>query len=197
MTSFFSNMLSKGDEEQRNYETEISQRLEMLEKAVEESLQKADMLNTKLAEAEKKIEKLESRYCTERAENGSTEEVDKDHSANETTLHTSVATPSTYYFSAPTPDGYFTSPSLTEQNGTSIYMLTTDDGISGQFVMLNTKDAIATACISISQFVKPACKTGKDIAKVARSVTMIEPGLAVFDGEKWKISQKAIIEFNK
>ena len=37
----------------------------------------------------------------------------------------------------------------------------------------------------------------KDIAKVARSVTMIEPGLAVFDGEKWKISQKAIIEFNK
>ena len=178
MTSFFSNMLSKGDEEQRNYETEISQRLEMLEKAVEESRQKADMLNTRLAEAEKKIEELESRYCTERAENGSTEEVDKDHSANETPLHTSVATPSTYYFSAPTPDGYFTSPSLTEQNGTSIYMLTTDDGISGQFV-------------------KPACKTGKDIAKVARSVTMIEPGLAVFDGEKWKISQKAIIEFNK
>ena len=58
MTSFFSNMLSKGDEDQRNYETEISQRLEMLEKAVEESRQKAEMLNTRLAEAEKKIGKL-------------------------------------------------------------------------------------------------------------------------------------------
>ena len=54
----------------------------MLEKAVEESRQKADMLNTRLAEAEKKIEELESRYCTERAENGSTEEVDKDHILN-------------------------------------------------------------------------------------------------------------------
>ena len=190
MTSFFNNMLGKGDDGSKALIAELNERLERLEEAIKKSQRQTAKLTSRLDEAEKRLAEWESRAETADAER---------HDTGPATANNATATPATttLYFSAPTPDGVFTAPSATEQTGTSIYTLTTSDGVSGQFVMLDSHDAIATASISLSQFVKPACRIRQGVNGVPRSVTTVEPGTAVCDGGKWKIAQKAVIDFGK
>ena len=96
---------------------------------------------------------------------------------------------------APTPDGVFLQASETEQIGKSIYQLTTTDGQNGTFILLDTPDAIATAMISVSQFVKPACKVSGNTALQPRHIITEEEGAATREGTGWKITRKAVVRF--
>lgn len=102
----------------------------------------------------------------------------------------------TFYLPAPTVDGVFTEASRTEQMGTSIYQMTTDDGLSGRFIMLSSSDAIATAMISVSQFVKPACRIEGNTHVMPRRIETIEEGTVKKDGSVWRVQQKAIVMFS-
>ena len=103
--------------------------------------------------------------------------------------------PTTLYFSAPTPSGEFRNASATEQVGTSIYKLVTSDNVNGQFVMIDSKDAICTASISVSQFVKPVCKIVSAYKGMPQRVVNKEEGTAFLERGVWKVTKKAIIEF--
>ena len=117
-----------------------------------------------------------------------------------TTLHSPLNTlhstrPRQYYLSAPTPEGIFTEFSEEERVGSSVYLLTTDDGINGTFRMLNTPDALATLAISISQFVKPVCKIIGAVTIQPRHVAVHMPGSAVFEDGVWRTTVKAQVQF--
>ncbi len=103
--------------------------------------------------------------------------------------------PRQYYLSAPTPEGIFTEFSEEERVGSSVYLLTTDDGINGTFRMLNTPDALATLAISISQFVKPVCKIIGAVTIQPRHVAVHMPGSAVFENGVWRTTVKAQVQF--
>ena len=110
------------------------------------------------------------------------------------TLHESHST-EILYLAAPSPDGTFSQASAMEQIGKSIYQLTTTDGQNGTFILLDTPDAIATAMISVSQFVKPACKISGNTAIQPRHIITEEEGAASREGTGWKITRKAIVRF--
>ncbi len=101
----------------------------------------------------------------------------------------------TLFLSAPTADATFTEQSSTEQVGKSIYQLRTEDGVNGHFVMLSTPDAIATAMISVSQFVKPVCRIEGNIHRLPQHIETLEEGIVQRDGTVWRVVQKATILF--
>ena len=100
-----------------------------------------------------------------------------------------------FYLAAPTPDGLFTDVSRQEKVGVSVYQLITEDNRQGRFTLLGTQDAIATALISVSQFVKPACKIAGIVPSRASSVVTDEDGLAQREGDGWRVVRKAAIRF--
>lgn len=101
----------------------------------------------------------------------------------------------TLYLPAPTPDGLFMEYSPTEQVGKSVYQLRTEDGINGQFIMIDTSDAIATAMISISQIVKPVCRIEGNTKQYPRRIKTLEEGVAQRDGTIWRVTKKAKLSF--
>lgn len=101
------------------------------------------------------------------------------------------------YFSAPTPSGYFSQPTDTP-NEKSIYQLEIGvDGRSGEYEFINTPDSIATATISVSQFIKPACKIETQCPGLPKNVTTLVKGRAIKDGDDWKVSEKATIRLDR
>ena len=99
------------------------------------------------------------------------------------------------YLAAPSVDGSFPSVSSREQIGKSIYQLTTDDDHNGTFVILDSNDAIATAMISVSQFIKPVCKVKGSTAQYPRHIITEEEGTAAKEGGVWKVVRKAVVRF--
>jgi len=103
----------------------------------------------------------------------------------------------TIYLAAPNPDGTFADFSYNEQIGKSIYRLSTNDGTTGRIAVLDTKDATATAVISISQFIKPACKIANSVSGIPSRIITEQEGIATYDGQAWSISQKAVVRLEK
>lgn len=106
-----------------------------------------------------------------------------------------VRTDTVYYLPAPTPDGMFLQASEREQIGKSVYQLTTSDGQNGTFILLDTPDAIATAMISVSTFVKPVCKVSGNTYMKPRHIITEEEGTATREGATWKVIRKAVVRF--
>lgn len=99
------------------------------------------------------------------------------------------------FMTAPNDEGVFTGSSETEEVGKSIYQLSTTDGVHGTFIMLDTPDAIATAMISVSQFVKTACKVQGNLSPYPQQIQTLEEGTAVLENDSWRITNKAIVKF--
>ena len=161
-------------------------------------------LEQRIAQLEAQIAQLESKIAEAKANANSqlspfNSQLSTD-SPPSTTLHSPLNTlhstrPRQYYLSAPTPEGIFTEFSEEERVGSSVYLLTTDDGINGTFRMLNTPDALATLAISISQFVKPVCKIIGAVTIQPRHVAVHMPGSAVFEDGVWRTTVKAQVQF--
>ena len=101
----------------------------------------------------------------------------------------------TLYLPAPTSDGWFPEDSPALQVGKSIYRLRTNDGLNGYFEMLTSSDALATALISVSQFVKPVCRIEGDTNRLPQRVETLEEGTAQRDGNGWRVVRKATVRF--
>lgn len=100
-----------------------------------------------------------------------------------------------FYLAAPTPDGCFADMSTVEQTGKSLYVLTVKDGMTGMYSMIANDEAMATAMISISQFVKSACKVIGDTHKPPRRIVTVEEGCVTREGDMWRITRKAVVRF--
>ena len=100
-----------------------------------------------------------------------------------------------FFLPAPTADGMFSQVSDQEQIGKSIYRLMTADGVNGTFILLDTPDAIATAMISVSTFIKPVCKVVGSTSQYPRHIVTEEEGVATREGAGWKVIRKAVVRF--
>lgn len=101
----------------------------------------------------------------------------------------------TLYFGPPHADGLMGEASATVREGESIYQLTTTDGTHGTFAVIPTSDSLATALISVSQFVKPVCRVvGTVSAQAARLETLREGAAELRDGA-WVVTRKAEVRF--
>lgn len=186
---------------------ELFQRLEHLER-------KCRRMEARIAELEEQLAQIDvkkTNFDAQNAENSTSEALSVAETEVESvgihieetpsTLHeipSSLHTPHSpeiLYLAAPTPDGTFSQASAMEQIGKSIYQLTTSDGQNGTFILLDTPDAIATAMISVSQFVKPACKISGNTAIQPRHIITEEEGAASREGTGWKITRKAVVRF--
>ena len=162
-------------------------------------------LEQRIAQLEAQIAQLESKIDEAKANANANSQLSpfnsqlSPDSTLSTTLHSPLNTlhstrPRQYYLSAPTPEGIFTEFSEEERVGSSVYLLTTDDGINGTFRMLNTPDALATLAISISQFVKPVCKIIGAVTIQPRHVAVHMPGSAVFEDGVWRTTVNAQVQ---
>lgn len=100
-----------------------------------------------------------------------------------------------YYLAAPSADGTFQRFSRRLQIGKTIYVLKTTDGYNGTFILYDTPDAIATAMLSVSQFIKPVCKVNGNVSQLPHHIITEEEGIAVFEADVWKCVRKAVIRF--
>lgn len=99
------------------------------------------------------------------------------------------------YLPAPSPDGVFEEASASKQVGKSIYLLKTKDLENGTFSILEDKDSIATAMISVSQFIKPVCRIEGDTHRYPQRVTTLEEGVVRKEGNSWHLVAKAKLLF--
>ncbi len=99
------------------------------------------------------------------------------------------------FLPSPTPSGSFTEWSDEEQIGKSIYELTTDGKGNGTFRLLPSADALATAMISVSQFVKPVCRIQGNTHHMPESIITVSPGEAQLKDGVWMVTKKAVVEF--
>lgn len=176
--------------------TEVDDRLE----AIEERL---SLLEKRLQLVTNKMKELEVLLEGHVAKNSSVEEEYTEVEHQQTATH--QASPiemgnakmsyGQYYLATPTIDGCFTEVSAREEVGKSLYLLTTTDGINGCFILLDTPDAIATAMISVSQFIKPVCKVVGNIQAYPNHIITEEEGNAVLENCVWKVVKKAVVKF--
>jgi hypothetical protein len=176
--------------------TPLVARIDKLETAVKKQAQQITMLEQKINDSRNKQQvhacEDDSDEISDHSKYDSEGTTRDEGVIEDESLH---ATAETLYLPAPTADGQFTEYSHSEQVGKSIYQLRTEDGINGQFIMLTTPDAIATAMISISQFVKPACRIEGKTHQLPRQIETLEEGMAQKDGNVWRVVRKAKVLF--
>lgn len=149
---------------------------------------KISSLNSQIAAMSEKVESLEA-LLAQKADNPAS-------SAETMTAQQPVAPAnSVLYLSAPAADGTFTGSSPAVQEGSSVYCLTTTDGYNGSFSFIDSHDALATAMISVSQFVKSVCKVEGNTRQYPTRIVTIEQGSAVREGDVWRVSKKALVRF--
>lgn len=176
-----------------------------MQQLCEQQAERIELLAGEIAVLKRKMEKMEARMA----------EMDQwmaKMSAQDTTASTKEAlqvadsasdpasvaiSPATqrFYLAAPTPDGCFADMSTVEQTGKSLYVLTVKDGMTGMYSMIANDEAMATAMISISQFVKSACKVIGDTHKPPRRIVTVEEGCVTREGDMWRITRKAVVRF--
>lgn len=155
--------------------------------------EQTDNLSERLARLEQRVEELE---CQVKALQGTPSAVPVVEASDQQKLQKPAESEyKTFYLSAPTPDGVFEDFSEEQQAGKSIYQLSTRDGRNGTFIMLSTPEAVATANISVSQFIKPVCKIMGNARVMPRRIDTVEEGKATLDGGVWRMLRKAVVAF--
>lgn len=179
----------------------LFERIEILETYTQDLEERVDKLKQRIDEWQEEAKKTDSSAAAAEDDYGpvpvgiTIQDIDTDAAIGHPTQRSSQFSAQTIYLPAPTPEGNFVESSDTEQVGKSIYQLRTEDGTNGQFIMLNTPDAIATAMISISQFVKPVCRIEGNVHQVPHQIDTLEEGVAQRDGTVWKVTRKARVLF--
>lgn len=196
--NFFSNMFSKN--------TEDADSQEVMENVDSHAF---NVLKDRVRTMQRRVEELENRIEALEEMMAAKEEVANESAVSPTTVNmdaapTQIAMPSPeppkhqsvqLFLAAPSADGSFPSVSPREQIGKSIYIMTTLDGMNGTFSIIDSNDAIATAMISISQFLKPVCKVNGSTALYPHHIITDEEGTVSKEGGMWKVVRKAIVHF--
>lgn len=171
-----------------NANKELAARIEALEAALDGSKQDAPLTADEATGADPFAALKDAKPV-------SNEHIDNDSTSGNDEAVNACGKMSTFFLPAPTPDGMFTETSPEEQIGKSIYELTADGNGHGKFRLLSTADAVATAMISVSQFVKPVCKVQGNTHRMPDSIVNVSPGEAMLKDGVWTVTKKAVVEF--
>lgn len=178
------------------FKNTINKQIQELLLPYEEQLKKLKTQVKQLQHRVETLEQLAQQHAHEETVVRQKVEYSNEKAASVTkAIHTSAFTEKCLYLDSPQEGGFFASWHTTEQIGKSIYLLTTKDGINGKFSMLNTPDAIATATISVSQFVKTVCKVQGSIRSMPTHIKTVKEGCAVFENNTWRVTTKAVVTF--
>lgn len=99
------------------------------------------------------------------------------------------------FLPAPSPEGFFAEATSEEQIGKSIYELRPEGGGRGTFALLSSPDAMATAMISVSSFVKPVCRIQGNTHRMPDGIVTLSRGEARLKDGVWVVTSKAVVEF--
>lgn len=99
------------------------------------------------------------------------------------------------FLPAPSPEGFFVEATSEEQIGKSIYELRPEGGGRGTFALLSSPDAMATAMISVSSFVKPVCRIQGNTHRMPDGIVTLSRGEARLKDGVWVVTSKAVVEF--
>lgn len=174
----------------------LSSRVVVLETEVKESRERLQSFEERLHQMEMMMERPADGTPNGNSVTGLQTQMENSAEQEEQSRRASFGQPTEWYLPAPTPDGFFDSPSEVKQVGKSIYVLHTTDGQSGHFALLDDADAIATAMISISQFIKPACRIEGNAHSRPKRVRTVEEGLARLEDGGWRVVNKARLVFD-
>lgn len=197
MTNMFSNLFGQShsdddESEEQSLPEFLERRLHVMEKRMAALESKVKALEARQIEEEKlTVSKAEKKSGTCNA----TTALDNILPSEPVAITQEKPRAACCFLAAPNPDGTFGNVSDVEQIGKSIYQLTTHDGVSGHFIMLDTHDAIATAMISVSQFIKPVCKVVGTTSSLPRHIVTDEEGVASNEGGVWRVTRKAVVRF--
>lgn len=106
-------------------------------------------------------------------------------------------TPKQLYLPRPDANGVFPRATATFENGNSIFTLTTTDGLSGTFEVVDSKEMQRIALMMPTANLTNAC-TGHNIQTSSPGYNRIvtdKAGIAIFDGGQWHIKTKAVIHY--
>ncbi|MBO1364225.1 hypothetical protein JHU38_10690 [Prevotella sp. A2931] len=185
MSGKFFNSFFKGEDTPRIDNIDMQPQIDKLVAQIEQ-------MTGRIGRLELRIKDLESQVARQNQRHEKEEALDTVHAQAMNSQEESVKQ---FYLSAPTSDGVFSSVSEKELVGKSIYVLSTCDGQNGTFSMLATHDALATAKISVSQFVKTVCKVHGNINTIPKRVVTEEEGVAVNTDGEWRMMKKAVVRF--
>ncbi len=106
------------------------------------------------------------------------------------------ASPTTVYLSRPDSEGRFLAQAARIEPGNSIFKLTTTDGKTGTFEVINDANVHQLALMMPTENLTRAC-TGHNIQVSAGMTTIVTdaPGEAVNDGSRWRIAKQAVIHY--
>ncbi len=193
----FGNKASMTEEQVEEKLRPLEQRIAELEKVVEEQAVALQSLHKILNEQNALMASLQARGESGPEATDSPAEKPAAQPAGQGPVRPQQQTeePSVRFFSMPTADGAFAESTAQEQVGKSIYRMTTVDGRTGRFTMLSTPDAIATAMISVSQFVKPVCRIEGNTRRQPQHIDTLDEGLVQFEAGVWRVVRKATVQF--
>lgn len=101
------------------------------------------------------------------------------------------------YLPRPDANGVFPRATASFENGNSIFTLTTTDGLSGTFEVVDSKEMQRIALMMPTANLTNAC-TGHNIQTSSPGYNRIvtdQAGIAFFDGGQWHIKTKAVIHY--
>lgn len=116
------------------------------------------------------------------------------HKPSAPTEQNTTPHPQTLFLPAPSPDGVFHEAFAAPRIGHTVYQMTTTDGNNGTFIFYDSRDALATAMISISEIVKTVCRIDNS-KKSPRNIVNVKEGHVARDGNTWKVTEKATVRF--
>ncbi|MGI6232784.1 MAG: hypothetical protein ACOYJF_08035 [Prevotella sp.] len=174
----------------------LNKRIEALEKALNNLTERlADLEKLQMQCVAGLAEATAVKTSSDESGPGQGKENGSDDSSEAGSSGLNVSASSSFFLPAPSPDGVFLNPTEKEQLGKSIYRMRTEDGLTGEFEILSSSDAIATAMISVSQFVKPACKVEGNINRQPQQILTVRQGTVQRDGDSWRVVTKAVVQF--
>ncbi len=103
-----------------------------------------------------------------------------------------------YFFSSPTSNGDFTDTYKKKTyipNESTYRFLINKTGTDAKFSFIDDEAAIKTAIRIASSYIEPVCENINPRNPSAKSIKTVTPGTAVKEGNIWKVTKKAKIEY--
>ena len=105
-----------------------------------------------------------------------------------------VNRPTQFYLGMPGTDGSWSDVSTTNKPGQCLYVINSQDGLSGTFKVINEPVAVQSILMAVGKYLSPVCRVTNTATQVSGIVTD-EPGVAVNDNGVWRMTKKAVVHY--
>ncbi len=103
---------------------------------------------------------------------------------------------SNFYMTFPKMDGSFPQSSKRKSQNNSSYKFFPLDEVHAEFELSYSADMLGRILNGVEIYIEPACESVNDLDFGALMITNLERGIAVKEGNHWKITQKAKIRYD-